>query len=64
MYETSVNGKTIIYYSNCLELDGVTIYYRDMEHITQSFEEQPVFRFGYNGRDIRIPCRISRSDRS
>ena len=57
MYETSVNGKKIIYYSNCLELDGVTIYYRDMEHITQSFEEQPVFRFGYNGRDIRIPCR-------
>ena len=57
MYDTDTKGKRIIYYENCLELDGVTIYYRDMEHITQSFEEQPVFRFGYNGRDIRIPCR-------
>ena len=57
MYETDTNGKKIIYYSNCIELNGVTIYYRDMEHITQSFEEQPVFRFGYRGRDIRIPCR-------
>ena len=57
MYDTDIKGKRIIYYENCLELDGVTIYYRDMEHITQSFEEQPVFRFGYRGRDIRIPCR-------
>ena len=57
MYDTDIKGKRIIYYENCLELDGVTIYYRDMEHITQAFEEQPVFRFGYRGRDIRIPCR-------
>ena len=57
MYETDTKGKRITYYENCLELDGVTIYYSDMEHITQSFEEQPVFRFGYRGRDMRIPCR-------
>ncbi len=57
MYDTEIKGKRLIFYENCLELDGVTIYYRDMEHITQSFEEQPVFRFGYKGRDIRIPCR-------
>jgi len=57
MYVTDIKGKKIIYYENCLELDGVTIYYYDMEHITQSFEDQPVFRFGYKGRDFRIPCR-------
>ena len=57
MYDTDIKGKRITYYENCLELDGVTIYYRDMEHITHSFEEQPVFRFGYRGRDIRIPCK-------
>ena len=57
MYDTDIKGKRVIYYENCLELDGVTIYHRDMEHITQSFEDQPVFRFGYRGRDIRIPCR-------
>lgn len=57
MYDTEIKGKRLIFYENCLELDGVTIYYRDMEHITQAFEEQPVFRFGYKGRDIRIPCR-------
>ena len=57
MYDTDIKGKRVIYYENCLELDGVTIYYSDMEHITQSFEEQPVFRFGYKGKDFRIPCR-------
>ena len=57
MYETDIKGKRVIYYENCLELDGVTIYYCDMDHITQSFEEQPVFRFGYRGKDFRIPCR-------
>ena len=56
MYETSVKGKRIIYYENCLELDGVTIYYCEMDHLTQSFEEQPVFRFGYRGKDMRITC--------
>ncbi len=57
MYITDVNGRKIIYYDDRLELDSLTIYYKEMKDISQSFEGRPVFRFRYRDRDLRIPCR-------
>ena len=57
MYITDINGREIIYCDDRIEFDTLTIYYKDMKNITQTFEGQPVFRFEYNGRDLRIPCK-------
>ena len=57
MYITDINGREIIYYDDRLEFDTLTILYKDMKNITQSFDGCPVFRFEYQGRDLKIPCK-------